>query len=75
MAPMIENFMVKPGTVHQAMQDAPHDGEAFRQARAAIKAVIDRLSYMEPDDLARLFLIYKASKEPGGLRLASDPPA
>ncbi len=28
-----------PVRVHQAMQDAPHDGQLFRQARAAIEAV------------------------------------
>jgi hypothetical protein len=29
--------------VHQAMQDAPHDGHDYRQARAAIAAVEARL--------------------------------
>jgi hypothetical protein len=28
-----------PREVHEAMQNAPHDGEPYRQARAAIKAV------------------------------------
>lgn len=29
---------VTPAKVHEAMMNAPHDGEPFRQARAAIKA-------------------------------------
>ncbi len=30
---------IDPAKVHQAMQDAPHDGQLYRQARAAVEAV------------------------------------
>jgi len=36
----IDVAAIDPQRVHEAMQDAPHDGRPYRQARAAIAAVL-----------------------------------
>lgn len=36
---LAEEWKPPPVRVHEAMQDAPHDGQLFRQARAAIETI------------------------------------
>jgi len=51
--------------VHQAMQDAPHDGKDFRQARAAVANVLAQIAALNSEQLAEL----------GLQRISGTPPA
>jgi hypothetical protein len=66
--------------VHEAMQNAPHDGEPYRQARAAINAVTEvfasdrREADAELTEVAELVRAWDAQppESPGGFKATYD---